>query len=68
MLPECTRGKIAIHTTASFNLVLNNLFNQSMVLNDSFNQSIPGLTLRLEPHHRPVKYEDDANRGQNESY
>ncbi len=57
MLPECTLGKDAMHTTASSNLVLN----------DWFNQPISGFILLLEPRHRPVKYEDGVNRSQNES-
>jgi hypothetical protein len=56
MPPECMREKDTIHTTTSFNLVLNNLFNQL----------ISGFILLLEPHHKPVKDEAGTNRGQNE--
>jgi hypothetical protein len=50
------REKDTIHTTTSFNLVLNNLFNQL----------IPDFIRLLEPHHKPVKDEAGTNRGQNE--
>jgi hypothetical protein len=56
------------HTAASFNLVLNNSFNQTMVLNDLFNQLIPGFILLLELHLKPVKDEAGTHQGQNESY
>jgi hypothetical protein len=51
------REKDTMHTTTSFNLVLNNLFNQL----------IPDFIRLLELHRKPVKNEAGTHQGQNKS-